>query len=547
MDTSIRTIYVVDCDNIPDIDPNVNYSIVYSIDEPLPEKLMNLKNVTKFTCNYRGSALLPEGIGSLVKLETLIINNVSMVITGEVLKLKKLTYLQVNSMSKKFPSVIYHMKKIKTLIFSGMCAREINDGIKNLTNLQSLDISATEIPTIPDFILEMKSLRSLTLRRVLMKEIPDDINKLQNLNHLNLKDNLIESLPDSICDLPNLQILDLRNNNITRLPENFHKLSNLTTLDLDTNELSELPDNFGKLSNLKFLTLGYNSFSEFPPQFRTLRNLEVLFLRQNAIATLPNWIGELVRLHHLHISNNKITEIPREIGNCLHLQILECQYNQLRTLPFELGMIPNLIQVSYMNNGIRHVPPNVARLAVVNFERNVYTDSQSVHTSSIQDSVKESIIKIMSEKPKLDKRKTIKYIVSKLPERVSRIILEFCDDKEPHSLLRITFLEALISVVSIIKDHPHEDELLTVLSTEMLDSECKCFTGRLSRLVNVLSGFDERVNISISESEQIGAIISRLGEFEPYDPDVHRARAKKELEERGYEIEIIENWIAYIE
>ena len=41
----------------------------------------------------------------------------------------------------------------------------------------------------------------------------------------------------------------------------------------------------------------------------------------------------------------------------------------------------------------------------------------------------------------------------------------------------------------------------------MSDSLCKCFTGRMSRLINCLNGFDELVQINISENEQIGQII----------------------------------------
>jgi hypothetical protein len=40
------------------------------------------------------------------------------------------------------------------------------------------------------------------------------------------------------------------------------------------------------------------------------------------------------------------------------------------------------------------------------------------------------------------------------------------------------------------------------------DSVCKCFTGRISRLINCLNGFDELVNIKIAGNEQISQIIS---------------------------------------
>jgi len=46
----------------------------------------------------------------------------------------------------------------------------------------------------------------------------------------------------------------------------------------------------------------------------------------------------------------------------------------------------------------------------------------------------------------------------------------------------------------------------------MQESECKCFTGRISRLVNCLSGYSDKVKIQISEGEEIGNIISVIME-----------------------------------
>lgn len=45
----------------------------------------------------------------------------------------------------------------------------------------------------------------------------------------------------------------------------------------------------------------------------------------------------------------------------------------------------------------------------------------------------------------------------------------------------------------------------------MKDANCKCFTGRISRLVNCLVGFYDDIKIIISDSEQIGNIISLIG------------------------------------
>jgi hypothetical protein len=98
---------------------------------------------------------------------------------------------------------------------------------------------------------------------------------------------------------------------------------------------------------------------------------------------------------------------------------------------------------------------------------------------------------------------------------------------------------------------PHADEIKTVLNTEMTDAECKCFTGRISRLVNCLNGFDELVVIKISDNEQIGNVISiiktKLEEANEYTVERHKAEAGKRLQELGVKDEEIAIWLEYIE
>jgi hypothetical protein len=72
----------------------------------------------------------------------------------------------------------------------------------------------------------------------------------------------------------------------------------------------------------------------------------------------------------------------------------------------------------------------------------------------------------------------------------------------------------------------HKDEIKRVLNIEMDESVCKCFTGRISRLINCLNGFDPLVNINIYESEQISQIIIKIrNELERtnnYDINTHK-------------------------
>jgi SOS response regulatory protein OraA/RecX len=83
----------------------------------------------------------------------------------------------------------------------------------------------------------------------------------------------------------------------------------------------------------------------------------------------------------------------------------------------------------------------------------------------------------------------------------------------------------------------------------MKDAECKCFTGRISRLVNCLNGFDKEILINISDSEQISQIVmlirDQLGS--EYTIEKHKELVLKELLERGFSSDKIDIWINSIE
>ena len=81
----------------------------------------------------------------------------------------------------------------------------------------------------------------------------------------------------------------------------------------------------------------------------------------------------------------------------------------------------------------------------------------------------------------------------------------------------------------------------------MSESICKCFTGRLSRLINCLNGFDERVCIQISNNDQIGNIIVMIiAKNKDKNITEQKTLCKVELLSRGYELNIIDEWIDYI-
>jgi len=130
--------------------------------------------------------------------------------------------------------------------------------------------------------------------------------------------------------------------------------------------------------------------------------------------------------------------------------------------------------------------------------------------------------------------------------------MEYCEDDNVHSVIGITFKELLLTIWSIIRDHKDIDEICTIMNTEMDDADCKCFTGKLSRLINCLNGYDSRVSITMADNDQISNII--IIEKEKlevdgggYNIESHKDNVRLAMEERGYAKEIIEEWVSYIE
>ena len=121
-------------------------------------------------------------------------------------------------------------------------------------------------------------------------------------------------------------------------------------------------------------------------------------------------------------------------------------------------------------------------------------------------------------------------------------------------MLLLTFSEVLWFIIqTIITDFTDiiQDEIFKILNQEIIDADCKCFTGRMNRVINCLNGFSPLVSINIKDGEQIGNIIilvkTRLELTGIYTIEQHKIEVEKELLERNYDIETIKTWLEYID
>ena len=418
---------------------------------------------------------------------------------------------------------------------------QLPDSINQFINLQKLDCSSNQL-TI---------LRELNLHNLQILYCYD--NELTTLGQLNLHnlqkiycyDNKLTTLGE--LNLPNLQELYCYNNQLTTLGE--LNLPNLKELSCFNNQLTTLEHL--NLPNLQKLYCSSNQLTTLGEL--NLPNLQELYCYNNQLTTL----GELnlPHLKELSCSNNKLTTLGTL--NLPNLQELECYNNNLTTLPLTL-MHTRLNYISYYNNEIDNLPLPlirfINRIEQGNLNRiNIYNDSQNIHNSSIQLTVKESINKL-SEKFRLEQF-NLKDLTKQLLEdkriNCKERLIEYMTNKDIHSLLLLNFAEILWLVWLEINTFNEETqiEIKKRLNEEIQEAECMCYTGRCNRLVNCLNGFSDLVEIKIQDSSQIGNVIvivkERLGD--KYTVDKHKKEVKKELLERGYDIETINEWIEYIE
>ncbi len=402
------------------------------------------------------------------------------------------------------------------VIFTHNTIEVILNNLYKFVNLKKLNLNNNKIIDIKG-LDNLVNLQQLYLSNSKISEIKG-LEKLVNLQELYLSYNNITEIK-GLDNLVNLQKIHLHNNKITEI-KGLDNLVNLQKIELTTNDITEIKG-LDSLVNLQKLHLCFNKITEI------------------------KGLNNLVNLQILQLSYNKITEI-KKLDNLVNLQILNVYKNKITELPLSLCNFRNIIYFTYYNNPIEYIPLPVRRwldrIDNIN-NNNIYNDVQNVHNHTIQTSFRNSLTNLLKDKLTINLETVKNEIINNeiLTEQTKREILNYCDDPTEHSTYLITYSDLLIYVWSRIRN---KDEILKVLNQEITDGLCMCFTGRLTRLLNVLVGFYDDIELQISDSEQITNIIMSLKN--KYEDEQLKEAVKKELIERQYSEAIINEWLEYI-
>jgi hypothetical protein len=145
-------------------------------------------------------------------------------------------------------------------------------------------------------------------------------------------------------------------------------------------------------------------------------------------------------------------------------------------------------------------------------KRTVYQDTQNVHDTTINSSVKKAVLKLVriaksyGDLPKfLDVKNELCNMFDGIDEPLSRI------HKDNATYNIDTNIETVfLSLWVWIQKHEHVDELLLRLYQELVAMTGYCSSGHLSRLINVIQGFtdDDELTIKISDKAQVKSVVT---------------------------------------
>ncbi|MEM6840221.1 MAG: COR domain-containing protein [Cyanobacteria bacterium P01_C01_bin.120] len=229
--------------------------------------------------------------------------------------------------------------------------------IKQLTQLELLNLRFNRLSDLPSEIGQLKKLKSLYLRHNQLSKLPPEIRQLTNLQSFDLSNNRLSGLPWEITQLASLQLFDLSNNRLSGLPWEITQLASLQSLELSSNPLSNLLPEIGLLTKLKLLVLSSNSLSNLLPEIGQLINLQSLYLSYNTLNSIPSEIGQLTKLQSLFLRSNQLSSLPPTIGQLTNLKTLDLNDNRLINLPPEISKISSLQAFDLNNNKTLIDPP----------------------------------------------------------------------------------------------------------------------------------------------------------------------------------------------
>ena len=244
----------------------------------------------------------------------------------------------------------------------------------------------------------------------------------------------------------------------------------------------------GKLNTIFRALDVFNFPNEFLPE-KKIESIRILIENQNLIYRIKN-IPTFNKLYDRLLSIYSYISINRNIPN--------------RTF-----LLHEINDIAIQNNWIL---PDINEFYIqykteknINKDKNslnfISSDSQNVHHSKINKNIKDIAIKIVKNYPTNDWNfyTSILNTTPDIEKTLKRI-----KESKAHFNIEITLKELFLSICKYIdlQTTKRKKELYKRLHEELLEMTNKCLTGHLSRLVNVLQGFDDNYALNLKTPQK---------------------------------------------
>lgn len=430
------------------------------------------------------------------------------------MKIIKISYRITNNKIETLENLndLLNLKNYDNIVWLNLTSIFFTEKFVFPKNLQSIYISKCEnlnyLSTLPI------TTTFIEITKCKINNINGLINsKAVNIETLNLSDNRLEEIPSNLPK--NIISLNLSQNDIMRLPLKNCFSPTIQNINLSYNQLQDLPEWFLDINTNTTVTLMPNKF-----WFNSYTNISL-----NKV--IHDYHIEIARRFFNNSLANKLIS-TRNISNNVE-QRINIQNQQL--------IIINENNQIYQNNQLNQINGN---RTTNDLRRTTAEQAQNVHNSDIQDSFSKSV-KIILEKnvPLIENYldSVFYYYLFDGYNIVSNIyfinhIKNNCSIPDVISRNGVTYGELFKKIWEISEVNEHKKEIRNIIREEISAGMNVCFTGRVTRLVNSLSGFVDSIQIGYSENEQINnAVIATMRRCEKDTTlDLHE-EVKKVLDE----------------
>ncbi|XP_028104543.1 disease resistance protein At4g27190-like [Camellia sinensis] len=359
-----------------------------------------------------------------------------------------------------------------TFLFRGNKSTELriqNSFFLYMPRLKVLDLSDTNIESLPDSISMLENLHQLLLNACYeLKNVPS-LEKLKALEHFELTGSQIEKVPQGIGELVNLRKLGLWDNHNVKYVPSLEKLKALEHFELTVRQIEAAPQGIEELVNLRKLRLGGHHL-KYVPSLEKLKALEHFELAGSQIEKVPQGIEELVNLRELRLRGNCNLKYVPSLEKLKALEHFELGQSQIEEAPQGIEELVNLRGLTLReNHNLKYVPSLEKLKALEHFELGQSQIEEA--PQGIEELVNLRGLTLCENRnlkyvPSLEKLKALKHFelgqsqIEEAPQGIEELVnLRGLRLRENHNLKYVPSLEKLKALECFVLTHSQIEEV----------------------------------------------------------------------------------------